>query len=117
MQFYTTPGADKPGPVELHTYPIGIVDHVLALRGAGAQLDFVDVLNPGTTIGPSDDIYDWTSFSLSAEPEDPDKPPNCLEYVSDKEGRWVAIPDGNQDEWSVKWQGGKPTPQKTEPLS
>lgn len=106
VQFYTVNGG-KPGHVELHTYPIGIVDHALALRGAGEQLDFLNVVNPATIPVPAGEIYDWTSFSLAADPEDAGKPANCLDYAAGEDGRWVAVPSGNEGEWSVKWQGGK----------
>lgn len=109
VQFYTLDGS-KPGETELHTYPIGIVDHALALRGEGEQLDFIDVVNPAAVTVPSGETYDWTSFNLAAESAGSDKPANCLEYVTESAGRWAAIPSGNDGEWSVKWQDRKYIP-------
>lgn len=104
--------------VELHAYPAGPVDHALALAAPGGsrlQLDLVNVADPasaGTATGGTDDgqpntTYDWTSFSLNAEPREAGKPANCLDYDADREGRWVAIPGEEEDEWSVKWQDGR----------
>ncbi|KAK1768352.1 hypothetical protein QBC33DRAFT_513967 [Phialemonium atrogriseum] len=109
VRIYAVPGRSEAGSnqlVELHTYPIGIVDHALALSGAGEQLDLVNLVNPAaTTSAGGDDTYDWTSFSLDSQPRDAGKPANCVDYSADRAGRWVAIPAGNEDEWSVKWQG------------
>ena len=68
------------------------------------QRDLLDVLNPGSSETLAD-TYDWTSFTLTTQPQGDDKKTNLLDYK--QKGRWVALPEGTDGGWSVKWQSGK----------
>ncbi|KAK3694708.1 hypothetical protein B0T22DRAFT_533703 [Podospora appendiculata] len=103
VRFYTVPNA-KTGNVELHTYPVGVVDHALALVGSESHglLDFSDVVNPASTTFPTGTKCDYTSFRLSAGEQV--AADNTLVYAGASNGRWVVFPTGNGAEWSVKWK-------------
>ena len=105
LHFYPVPskeGRGGAGLYELHRYPVGIVDHALALVGAEARglMDLTDVPNPAVTKFPTGTKCDWDSFSLDAK----DK---TVDYAGSSGGRWVAFPSGTGGEWSVKWKDRK----------
>lgn len=100
VQVYTVESPNK-GQVELHTYPIGIVDHVLGLVGAGGVLNLSDITNPSSTEFTPGTTVDWTSFKFGG---DGDKG-NSVTYAG-KAGGWIAVPAG-YEAWTVKWYDGK----------
>ena len=65
LSFYPRSGSD--GKVELHSYPIGIMDHALGLVGKtrDSLKAFTDLANPAATAFPADTVADWTSFTMS----------------------------------------------------
>ncbi len=109
MQIYTIQSPKNDSLVELHTYPVGIVDHALGLVGAEQTglLNFQDVTNPAATSVPVGTTLDWTSFKLAQAPATADKPANTVTYARDSQGgKWVAFPAGS-NAWSVKWKDGE----------
>ncbi|KAK3341122.1 hypothetical protein B0T25DRAFT_331602 [Lasiosphaeria hispida] len=104
VQFY--PVTDrKTGLVELHTYPIGAVDEILALVGTNGLLTFSNVADPAKAAFPRGTTCDWKSFRLAGgNPTGPGRPSNALAYAGSN-GSWTAFPSGNKGDWSVKWKG------------
>ncbi|KAK8084331.1 hypothetical protein PG997_005602 [Apiospora hydei] len=86
--------SSKPGCSTLHTYPIGIVDHAVAINGTSAFRDFVDVTQPAG-LSASNSMTNWNSFKMAD---------NLLKL--DMGGKWVAFPDGNGG-YNVKWFDGQ----------
>ena len=106
VKVYTVPsGTGQKGLYELHTYPIGIVDHALGLVGNGGLLQLTDVAQPASTTFPVGTTCDWTSFSLGGS-RDPDIKGDTLQYNGAR-GKWVAFP-GAGGSWKVTWLTGKP---------
>jgi hypothetical protein len=101
VQVYTMPSKDGKN-VQLHTYPVGVVDHALALSGQGALLSFTDVINPGKTSSSS---IDWNSFNINTSSSST-KPANSLEYRGTMLGKWVATNIGS-NEWLVQYRARK----------
>ncbi|KAI1468966.1 uncharacterized protein F4812DRAFT_425322 [Daldinia caldariorum] len=93
VKVYTV-DSEKEGCNELHTYPVGIVDHSIGLLGPPDLLTLVDMMNP-RSINPGDgDIAQWDTFQLSDG-----------KLTNDAEGQWLAFPSGG-DAWKVKWTDG-----------
>ncbi|KAK8022902.1 hypothetical protein PG991_006783 [Apiospora marii] len=88
--------SQKAGCSTLHTYPIGIVDHAIAVTGEGAFRDFVDVTMPAGLSG-TDSNTNWNSFQMVED-----------SLKLDMGGQWVAFPDPDNG-WNVKWFDGKST--------
>lgn len=71
-RFYVTAAGPAPADAnhyELHTYPIGIVDHALALNRTGISTGLMylkDIASPNATRtnGPEGSRVDWKSFTL-----------------------------------------------------
>ena len=116
----TSADADADAKFELHQYPVGIIDHALALVGpAKASLrSLSDLTNPGAaaSAGSTGPAADWTSFTLtrgslsagaSAGGADRATTPQApqLSYAQ-KGGKWLALPKGGND-WTVSWYDGK----------
>ncbi|KAK0618267.1 hypothetical protein B0T17DRAFT_464697, partial [Bombardia bombarda] len=102
LRFYPVTNKET-SMVELHTYPVGVVDHALALIGSESQglLDLSDVVNPDSFTTPKGTKCDWKSFHLASSGDSV----NTLTYGgAGKNGRWVAFPSGNGAEWTVKWK-------------
>jgi hypothetical protein len=106
VKFYTMPSQEATGLVELHTYPVGIIDHTLALVGGQGLLSLKDVANPAATSFPTGTTCDWRSFSMQDT--------ETLTYAgsSQSSGRWVAFPSGIGS-WAVKWKDGECTSDRT----
>ncbi|KAI1388040.1 uncharacterized protein F4822DRAFT_300728 [Hypoxylon trugodes] len=86
--------SEKEGCNELHTYPVGIVDHSIALLGPPGLLTLVDMMNP-RTIQPGDGtIAQWDTFRIADG-----------KLANDADGQWLAFPDG-RGSWKVKWSDG-----------
>lgn len=84
------PIAEASGHSSLHTYPIGIVDHVLDLEGDNGLYTLTDRANIGSgTDG---------SFSANFIVKDG-------LITQDLKGGWVAFP--STDGWTIKWYDGK----------
>lgn len=99
LQVTMVPSGDS-GTVELHTYPVGIVDHALAVVGSEGLLPFVEIVNPARSSSCARGSQcDWTSFGVAKDP------PQLLTYVRGPEdkGMWVAI-KATKNEWTVKWK-------------
>ncbi|EON96892.1 hypothetical protein UCRPA7_7698 [Phaeoacremonium minimum UCRPA7] len=105
VKVYTVPsGTGQKGMYELHTYPVGVVDHALGLVGNnGGLLQLTDVTMPASTTFPVGTTCDWTSFSLGGS-RDPDTEGDTLQYNGAK-GKWVAFP-GASGTWKVTWLTG-----------
>ncbi|ETS73109.1 hypothetical protein PFICI_15284 [Pestalotiopsis fici W106-1] len=87
--FYPIPNQTKPGRSSLHTYPVGIVDHVLGLKGSDGLYSLVDVTN----IGQSGAAAFYDGFILRN---------NLVSH--EIPGNWVAFPVGNG--WQIKRYDG-----------
>ncbi|KAI1361656.1 hypothetical protein F5Y08DRAFT_12245 [Xylaria arbuscula] len=90
IRVYKT-SSTKAGCSQLHTYPIGIVDHALALVGSNGLMTLTDMVNPA---GAKPEDAEWDAFRVSDG-----------KLTNDGEGRWVAFP-GAEDSWSLKWTDG-----------
>lgn len=77
--------------VELHTWPIGIVDHALGLVGGPAIKQLQDIAMPASKPGPEGDKADWKSFGMKFDPATEGK----QGAVTHPGGRWVAFPRNN----------------------
>ncbi|KAI1128341.1 hypothetical protein F5Y10DRAFT_265252 [Nemania abortiva] len=86
--------SEKKGCTELHTYPVGIVDHALGLVGSNGLMTLTDMVNPAGT-KPGDGVEAlWDAFRVSNS-----------RLTNDGKGTWVAFPTGTTS-WSVKWADG-----------
>ncbi|KAI0105126.1 hypothetical protein GGR51DRAFT_204539 [Nemania sp. FL0031] len=90
VRVYQT-GSEKKGCTELHTYPVGIVDHALGLVGSNGLMTLTDMVNPEGT-KPGNGL--WDAFRVSNS-----------RLTNDGQGTWVAFPTGKSS-WSVKWADG-----------
>lgn len=127
VEWYPVAGASK-GTWEMHTYPIGIVDHTLALVGTNGLYSFVDLTNPAATTFPVGTAALWSEWCLKNFPpitiqcvpaisdgsatisEIPEVPRDNLVYYGGKgagneHAGWQAFPTGN-NEWDIKWNNG-----------
>jgi hypothetical protein len=86
LQVYVTDSTLE-GASELHTWPIGIVDHVIALSGGPALQQLVDELSI-TLSSPS-----LSSFIV-----------NGALVVDDSAGEWRAFPTAHG--WTIHWYDG-----------
>ncbi|KAI0018004.1 hypothetical protein F4780DRAFT_563585 [Xylariomycetidae sp. FL0641] len=97
VRVYQTDG-QKAGCKELHTYPVGFVDHSLGLVGDSETpgfLQFVDLVNPGGK--PTDDsVALWDTFRVSDDGR----------LTNDGEGSWLAFPGEDEGAWTVRWSDG-----------
>ncbi|KAJ8120504.1 hypothetical protein ONZ43_g2802 [Nemania bipapillata] len=90
IRVYQT-GSEKKGCTELHTYPVGIVDHALGLVGSNGLMTLMDMVNP-EGIKPGDGVVaEWDAFRVSNS-----------RLTNDGQGTWVAFPTAMRS-WSVKW--------------
>ncbi|KAI0164141.1 hypothetical protein GGR57DRAFT_498246 [Xylariaceae sp. FL1272] len=98
--------SQKPGCMELHTYPVGIIDHSLGLVGEPGFLSFTDMVNPeGMEPGvvyDEDDVFHWDTFAVDA---------NHMLTDTSSQGVWRAYPStgdsAGDDDWEVKWVSGE----------
>ncbi|KAI1111459.1 hypothetical protein F5Y14DRAFT_425077 [Nemania sp. NC0429] len=87
--------SEKKGCIQLHTYPIGIVDHALGLVGSDGLMTLTDMVNPAAPPKPADgQVAEWDSFRVSD-----------TKLTTDRVGKWVAFPI-SESSWSVKWTDG-----------
>ncbi|OTB00509.1 hypothetical protein M426DRAFT_236256 [Hypoxylon sp. CI-4A] len=93
VQVYTV-DSEKAGCNELHTYPVGIVDHSIGLVGTPGLLDLVDMINPHTIEPGEGTVAQWDTFRLTDG-----------KLANDEVGQWLAFP-GPNDSWKVKWSDG-----------
>ncbi|RYP03642.1 hypothetical protein DL764_005021 [Monosporascus ibericus] len=84
----------KKGLVELHTYPIGIVDHALGLQGPPGLLTFVDLVNPRMGDPEDGTVKVWDTFRVSDG-----------KLINEGQGEWCAFPLQTGG-WVVKWYDG-----------
>lgn len=98
---------EETGLAELRTYPAPSEEpsgpSSLALIGSNGLLDFADLQDPAKVNVPDGMTIDWTSFRLG---EGGQGAPRTLEYVGG-DGAWVAFPNGNGGDWSVKWKNSE----------
>lgn len=94
MKVYTTESR-KERLLELHTYPVGVVDHALGLHGQPGLLDLVDMANPGGDDDDGDLVKVWDTFRVSDG-----------KLLNDGEGQWYTFPV-RRGGWVVKWYDGK----------
>lgn len=90
---YTTEGS-KEGLLELHTYPVGVVDHALGLHGPPGLLNLVDLANPEKETDDDDLVKVWDTFRI----EDG-------KLLNDGEGEWYSFP-ARRGGWILKWYDG-----------
>ncbi|KAI0201656.1 hypothetical protein F4808DRAFT_108258 [Astrocystis sublimbata] len=96
IRVYQTSSAKK-GCSELHTYPIGIVDHALGLVGSNGLMTLTDMVNPlGAKPADGQDM-EWDSFRISD---------SKLTNDGEGYGTWVVFPT-TKSSWTVKWTDGK----------
>lgn len=107
-------GAGANAKVELHTYPIGIVDHALALvgRAKDSLRSLTDLTNPAATAFPAGTSVDWTGFTMSGGGVgggDARAGSSQLSYVQ-QGGKWLAFPAKTATDWTVSWFDGESNP-------
>jgi hypothetical protein len=110
LRFYTIQSRNKT-TFELHTWPIGFVDHALALVGPpdSGLFAFQDLTNPhsdpaGSAVG-QDQPATFTDFVLGGPDPETGREVSMLSFGPGK-SRWVAFPRAN-GEWEIKWYDGK----------
>ncbi|KAI0007568.1 hypothetical protein F4779DRAFT_591338 [Xylariaceae sp. FL0662B] len=86
--------SEKEGCNELHTYPVGFVDHSLALVGPPGLLTLVDMMNPDSVSPDDGNVALFDTFRIVDG-----------KVTNDSDGQWLAFPDTN-NEWKVKWSDG-----------
>lgn len=94
IRIYQT-GSEKKGCSELHTYPVGIVDHALGLLGSNGLMTLMDMVNPSGTKPADGLVMEWDGFRVANS-----------KLTNDGQGTWVAFPTGTRS-WSVKWADGR----------
>ncbi|KAH6645212.1 hypothetical protein BKA67DRAFT_665047 [Truncatella angustata] len=88
-QVYPVANPTKPGLFSLHTLPIGIVDHVLALQGSNGFFTLVDTVNPaGNTAVSNIDTFILKNGKVT----------------QNIPGGWFAFPSSTG--WSVNYYDG-----------
>jgi hypothetical protein len=105
---YGIPSLNSSKATELHTYPIGIVDHVLALEGPQGFLSIYDEVNIGGKVVSSSNqtVVDAKNFQVKD---------GLLNYLGDRSGRWVVFPQGSG--YVLRWLGGTSLPASLGTLS
>ncbi|KAI0969645.1 hypothetical protein F4678DRAFT_166740 [Xylaria arbuscula] len=93
IRVYQT-SSKKAGCSQLHTYPVGVVDHALALVGSDGLMALTDMVNPSGAKPADGQVTEWDTFRISDD-----------RLTNDGQGRWVAFP-GARSSWSVKWTDG-----------
>ncbi|KAI0601008.1 hypothetical protein F4775DRAFT_589699 [Biscogniauxia sp. FL1348] len=93
VKVYQT-NSSKEGLKELHTYPVGIVDHSLGLKGPPGLMTFVDMISPGTADPGEGQVATWDTFRMDEG-----------KVTNNGEGEWLAFPKQDQS-WQVKWSDG-----------
>ncbi|KAF2971617.1 hypothetical protein GQX73_g1971 [Xylaria multiplex] len=93
VRVYAT-SSKKAGCIQLHTYPVGIVDHAIALVGSGGLMTLTDMVNPSGAKPADGLVTEWDSFRVSD-----------TKLTNDGKGTWVAFPAA-KNSWSVKWTDG-----------
>lgn len=88
--------SEKKGCIQLHTYPIGIVDHALGLVGSDGLMTLTDMVNPAAPKPTGGVIVEWDAFQVSDN-----------KLTTDGAGSWAAFPT-SKTSWSLKWTDGKP---------
>jgi hypothetical protein len=112
LKFYTVETEEK-GKFELHTWPIGFVDHALGLVGEMDKglLVFQDLTNPrrvtpetGST-SSAEPSTTWTEFTLGTVDPATGEVSNELSFQASQNTRWTAWPGRvpNKNEWEIKW--------------
>ncbi|KAI8628409.1 hypothetical protein F5Y19DRAFT_437595 [Xylariaceae sp. FL1651] len=87
--------SEKKGCMELHTYPVGFVDHALGLVGPPGLMTFTDIVNPNGTKPGNGQVKEWDTFQMMSD--------NKL--TNDGRGAWLAFPAARSS-WKVKWSDG-----------
>ncbi|KAI3330219.1 hypothetical protein F4824DRAFT_344943 [Ustulina deusta] len=93
IRVYQT-SSTKAGCSQLHTYPVGIVDHALALVGSDGLMTLTDMMNPSGARPAGGLVTEWDAFRVADS-----------KLTNDGQGRWVAFP-GATNSWTVKWTDG-----------
>ncbi|TGJ79562.1 hypothetical protein E0Z10_g9210 [Xylaria hypoxylon] len=93
IRVYRT-SSKKQGCSQLHTYPVGIVDHAIALVGSDGLMTLTDMVNPSGAKPADGLVTQWDSFRISD-----------TKLTNDGQGSWVAFPAA-KNSWSVKWTDG-----------
>ncbi|KAI0483768.1 hypothetical protein F4859DRAFT_411249 [Xylaria cf. heliscus] len=93
IRVYPTNSAKK-GCNQLHTYPVGIVDHALGLVGSNGLMTLTDMVNPSGEKPANGLVTEWDSFRISDS-----------KLTNDGDGSWVVFP-ATKNSWTVKWTDG-----------
>ncbi|KAI0450804.1 hypothetical protein F5B21DRAFT_410685 [Xylaria acuta] len=93
IRVYQT-SSEKKGCSQLHTYPVGIVDHALGLVGSNGLMTLTDMVNPSGAKPADGLVTEWDSFRIADS-----------KLTNDGEGSWVVFPV-SKNSWSVKWTDG-----------
>ncbi|KAI1373193.1 hypothetical protein F4677DRAFT_430522 [Hypoxylon crocopeplum] len=86
--------SQKEGCNELHTYPVGIVDHSIGLVGEPGLLTLVDMVNPHSVQPGEGTVAMWDTFRITDG-----------KVSNNADGQWLAFP-GPGNSWTVKWSDG-----------
>lgn len=102
VRVYTTASSKAEGLLELHTYPVGIVDHAIALHGPSGLMNMVDMANPKGKHTNDDNVVNV--FDTFRVVED--------KLTNDGSGKWYAFPT-ERGGYVVKWYDGELAPPPT----
>ncbi|KAI1813457.1 hypothetical protein GGS20DRAFT_477476 [Poronia punctata] len=93
IRVYKT-SSQKKGRNQLHTYPIGIVDHALGLVGPPDFMTLTDMINPARVKPKDGEVAVWDTFVISHD-----------RLTNDGRGAWLAFPAA-ESSWRIKWSDG-----------
>ncbi|KAI3320275.1 hypothetical protein HD806DRAFT_507000 [Xylariaceae sp. AK1471] len=93
VRVYQT-SSEKKGCSQLHTYPVGIVDHALGLVGTPGFMTLTDMVNPEGAAPADGRVTQWDTFRISNN-----------KLTNDGRGSWLAFPAA-ENSWRVKWTDG-----------
>ncbi|TRX89034.1 hypothetical protein FHL15_010053 [Xylaria flabelliformis] len=93
IRVYQT-SSEKKGCSQLHTYPVGIVDHALGLVGSDGLMTLTDMVNPSGAKPADGLVMEWDSFRVADG-----------KLTNDGDGSWVIFP-ATKNSWTVKWTDG-----------
>ena len=110
LRFYPVVNAQT-GQYEFHTYPIGIIDHVIGLVGEpdSGFYGLRDIVPPanGRIVAGGDNIVSWTEFTLTAPAGAKDDSEMAVSFVNATASKWYAFPRGAPQNWEVNWWDGE----------
>lgn len=94
LRVYQT-SSEKKGCSQLHTYPVGIVDHALGLVGDPGFMTLTDMVNPQGFKPDDGEVSQWDTFQVSSN-----------KLTNNGKGNWLAFPT-DDNSWEITWSDGK----------